>query len=312
VLNDPTDCPHGLNSVLVSFASISAENGAAKAAAKGNNPYWGAEASGVTEASYCMPAARPLKAYFDETGTHKGAPLVCVAGYLFDNDAANKFEALHAARVKPLLPVSAQGIFHAAKCFGRHGEFDSLSPTESTNIFDAMIEVLRSTMMYGMLTQIETAVYKRLDPEVRKMVGSAYSICAIRCAENVAEWLTKNGIAGNLQYFFEAGCQYAGEATHFCKQIESTPELKSRFRLCGYSFVPKRAAPQLQAADLLAWEWQREWATLTVSENRHRERRPTLKRLADKEHPHQWEPLSNIGALAIVNSFYGLRSNRSK
>ena len=42
-----------------------------------------------------MSPARSLKAYFDETGTHKGAPLVCVAGYLFDNDAANKFEALH-------------------------------------------------------------------------------------------------------------------------------------------------------------------------------------------------------------------------
>ncbi len=263
-----------------------------------------------------MCARQPLKAYFDETGTHGGAPLVCVAGYLFDNDAANKFEALHAARVKPLLPESARGIFHAAKCFSRCDEFDSLTPTGSNDIFNAMIETLRSTMMYGMLTEIETAVYdaeiKRLGPQVRKMVGSAYSISAIRCAENVVEWLTKNGIAGDVHYFFEAGCQYAGEATHFCKQIESTPELKSRFRLGGYSFVPKRDAPQLQAADLLAWEWQREWATLTVSENQHRERRSTLKRLADKEHPHQLEHLSNVGALAIVNSFYGLTSNRSK
>jgi len=54
-----------------------------------------------------MFAAPSMKAYFDETGTHKGAPLVCVAGYLFDNDAANKFKALHGARVKPLLPESA-------------------------------------------------------------------------------------------------------------------------------------------------------------------------------------------------------------
>jgi len=263
-----------------------------------------------------MSTLSPLKAYFDETGTHEGAPLVCVASYLFDSDAAVKFEALHAERVRPLLPVSAHGIFHAASCFGCRDEFDSLTRTQSNDIFAAMLEALKSTMTYGMLTEIEAAVYdaeiKRLGPRVRKMVGSAYSICAIRCAENVAEWLTKRGIAGDVHYFFEAGNQYAGEAAYFFKQIESVPELKSRFRLGGYSFVQKQDAPQLQGADLLAWEWQREWATLTVPENRQRERRPTLKQLADNEHPHQFEHISNVGVVAIVNSFYGLASNRTK
>jgi len=103
-----------------------------------------------------------------------------------------------------------------------------------------------------------------------------------------------------------------GKQHIFFKQIKSTPELKLRFRLGGYSFVQKQDAPQLQGADLLAWEWQREWATLTVPENRQRVRRPTLRRLADHEHPHQFEHISNVGVLAIVNSFYGLTSNRSK
>lgn len=263
-----------------------------------------------------MSTLSPLKAYFDETGTHEGAPLVCVASYLFDSDAAVKFEALHIERVRPLLPVSAQGIFHAASCFGRYDEFASLTRTQSNDIFAAMIDVLKVTMTYGMLTEIEAVVYdaeiKRLGPQVRRMVGSAYSLCAIRCAENIAEWLTKCGIAGDVHYFFEAGNRYAGEAAHFFKQIESAPELRSRFRLGGYSFVQKQDATQLQGADLLAWEWQREWATLTVPENKHRVRRPTLRRLVDNEHPHQFEHISNVGVLAIVNSFYGLTSNRSK
>ncbi|MFZ0523185.1 MAG: DUF3800 domain-containing protein [Candidatus Acidiferrales bacterium] len=262
-----------------------------------------------------MGTVGPLKAYFDETGTH-GAPVVCVAGYLFDGEAAAKFEALHTERVKPLLPLSAQGIFHAANCFSRCDEFDSLTQAQSNDIFDAMIEVLKSTPMYGMLTEIETAVYqaevKRLGPKVRRMVGSAYSICAIRCAENVAEWLSKNSIEGEVHYVFEAGSQYAGEAAHFFKQIGRIPELKSRFRFGGCSFVTKREAPQLQAADLLAWEWQRERTTLTEPEKQHRERRVTLKRLATHGHPHQLEFLSNVGALAIVSSFNGLTSNRSK
>ncbi len=262
-----------------------------------------------------MSTLGPLKAYFDETGTH-GAPVVCVAGYLFDGGSAIRFEALHTERVKPLLPASAQGTFHAANCFSRCTEFDSLNRTQSNDIFDAMIEVLKSTLMYGMLAEIETAVYeaeiKRLGPKVRRMVGSSYSICAIRCAQNVAEWLTENGIEGDVHYLFESGCQYAGEAAHFFKQIGRTPELKSRFRFGGCSFVTKQEAPQLQAADLLAWEWQRERATLTEPEKHHRERRLTLRRLAANGHPHQLEHISNVGVFAIVNSFYGIASNRSK
>jgi hypothetical protein len=77
---------------------------------------------------------------------------------------------------------------------------------------------MKSTLMYGMLAEIETAVYepeiKRLGPKVRRMVESSYSICTIRCAQNVAEWLTENGIEGDVHFLFESGRQYAGEAAN--------------------------------------------------------------------------------------------------
>jgi hypothetical protein len=35
----------------------------------------------------------PLRAFFDETGTHDGHPLTAVAGFLFDEDGLERFEA---------------------------------------------------------------------------------------------------------------------------------------------------------------------------------------------------------------------------
>jgi hypothetical protein len=257
----------------------------------------------------------PLVAYFDETGTH-GAPVVCVAGYLFDTAGAHHFAALHAERVKPLLPAAARGVFHAADCFRCSKQFASLTRRNSSEIFDALIDVLKSTSMYGIIVEIETVAYerqiKRLGAHLRSMVGSAYSICAVRCAGNVAEWLEQHGIAGDVHYYFEAGCRYAGEAAHFFSQIRDTPQLQSRFRFGGNSYPTKDQAPQLQAADLLVWEWQRERATLTVPENQHRGRRKTLKQLTQDGPAHEWEHLTNIGVVAIVNAVYGLKSNRSK
>src|SRR5260370_33009756 len=100
-----------------------------------------------------MSTLAPLKAYFDETGTH-GAPVVCVAGYLFDGGAASKFEALHAERVKPLLPPSGQGIFHAATCFGHGNKVDSRTRPQSGEIFEGVVEVRKQTLRYGTTPEI--------------------------------------------------------------------------------------------------------------------------------------------------------------
>ena len=67
----------------------------------------------------------------------------------------------------------------------------------------------------------------------------------------MAVWLERNIIAGGISYFFEAGCQYKGEADHFLNQIKRNRELKKRYRMDGHKFVPKLDAPQLQ--QLTCW-----------------------------------------------------------
>ena len=107
---------------------------------------------------------------------------------------------------------------------------------------------------------------------------------------------------------YEAGWEFEREAANFFSQIEKSPTLKKRYRLGERTFIQKHAAPHLQAADLLAWEWQRSHGT--AMRRVERPWRLTLKSLCER--PHFVEYLSDvgIGIHAMVNMVYGLQSNR--
>jgi len=243
-------------------------------------------------------------AFFDETGTHAGSSRICVAGYLFFAEGANEFARLWEARVRPLLPSGVE-VFHSSGCIGEREKKDEILHT--------LVQTIKETMVVGAVVAIEKSAYEaeaQRQPQFRRILGSAYSVCAMRCAQYMAVWLERNALAGRIKYFFEAGNEHEGEAKHFLSQIEQNRELKERYRMDEYSFVPKGGAPQLQAADLLAWEWQRNHETAMNPEHSGREWRPTLTSLCERPHYAELLTGTRLGILAMVNLFYGLQSNR--
>jgi len=65
-----------------------------------------------------------LEAYFDESGTHRGSPVMCVAGYLFDSDQAFRLDQEWGATLADF----GLSHFHAVDCAHGKGEFESLTP----------------------------------------------------------------------------------------------------------------------------------------------------------------------------------------
>ena len=191
--------------------------------------------------------------------------------------------------------------------------YDGVAPEKREKIVDTLVEIAKQTMVVGAVAAIETGTYEaetQRQPQIRRVVGSAYSLCAMRCAQYMAAWLDRNVLPGRIKYFFEAGNEREGEARHFLLQIERNRELKQRYRMDEYSFVPKPDAPQLQAADLLAWEWQRNHETAMNPDKSRHEWRLTLKSLCERPHYAEFLAETRTGILAMVNLFYGLKSNR--
>jgi hypothetical protein len=252
------------------------------------------------------------EAYFDESGTHGDSSLVCVAGYLFSIDGAINFTHSWEKEVRPLLPVGAE-VFHAVDCVGHSRKFRTLTSSESERIFDAMVRIIKRTILIGLAVQIERATYDaeiKRQPRLKQFVGSAYSICAMLSVQIVSEWLDGQGKTGDVSYIYESGNEYEGEAAHFFSTIKRTSELKSRYRFARSRFALKNEAPPLQAADLLAWEWQRAYRTAMQPERSTAGWRLTLKSLCERQHFLKHISGTEMGITALVNGFYNLQSNR--
>jgi len=95
----------------------------------------------------------------DETGTHAGAPVTSVGGYLFDKDGQERFTEKWA---EVLQPLRARGIryFHASECSAPDGPFRNLSLAERLALFGDLIELIRQTVKFGMVTAIEDRVFQ--------------------------------------------------------------------------------------------------------------------------------------------------------
>lgn len=172
-----------------------------------------------------------------------------------------------------------------------------------------------ATVTLGVVVAIEPQEYLEAaaqSPIVSELAGSKYSMCLVRCMENMVAWLNQEKKDGDVEYLFEDGCEHQPEAMSILGRISQSPKLNERYRRNKHSFIPKsEKSPWLYPADLLAWEWQRAHVNAT---NPHRnERRPTLKTLFEGT-PHltpEYQTATMVNIRAAINKFYGLTGPRT-
>ena len=134
-------------------------------------------------------------------------------------------------------------------------------------------------------------------------LGSPFTMCTIGCMELMS--LAAQGENKQVLYFIEEGNEFAGELRHFLNSIKDNPKLKAGYAMAGADTYKKEQVIQLQAADLLSWEFQRSF---------HRERWTKSVIALSRGLPHQVHGYSLTSAklLAFINSANELTSNRKK
>jgi len=247
-----------------------------------------------------------LKACCDETGTHAGAPITCMGGYVFDEDGEKDFTS---EWVKVMQPFKSRGIdfFHASKCYPRKGEFSVLSDTERDALFTALITLTRRTGKFGMVSWIKDSVFNEVVQrnKFQTFTGSKYTVCALRSLGLVKQWADEHNFDGKIIYLFESGNEYQGEADTMMEIIRKTPQLRKDFRYDDHDFIKKRLLPPLQAADMFVWLFQK-WSA-------ERKQDPFLRDLlSDGGIPHFRQHITDISLwmLAFMNMQHGVRSKR--
>jgi len=194
-----------------------------------------------------------MEVYFDESGTHAGSPVVCIAGYLFTSEQARHMNREWAEALARFGLTK----FHATDCGNGKKEFKHLVPQQRIELTKSVIGIVKRRMHIGFAVTMSETDFHQVPPPTW-LKGGPYMICAMYALSGVSGWAEKNSYDGGISYFFEEGDKHQGATSEAIRELCEHPIGKSGFRYHSHAFVPKLGNGPLQAADLLAYEWFRE------------------------------------------------------
>ena len=172
-----------------------------------------------------------LWVYLDESGTHKGAPLLSVAGYMGCEREWHEFEKEWC----PHLKKANVPYFHAIdpKC-------SSLKPL--------LASAITKRNLRGIICSIKPDDYKLYaSSQFKGTLGNAYAICAFMCALHISDWAKDNNL-GSVSFIIEAGQPNADHVEHILKSMIND----ANFNIAGVMMAKKDEFIPLQTADFIS------------------------------------------------------------
>jgi hypothetical protein len=119
--------------------------------------------------------AMMMEAYFDESGTHAGSPVMCVAGYLLSEE-----QALHLDREwAETLTEFGVSCFHMADCAHSVEEFIGMDPRKRKDLLVRLIGIINRRVEIGIAVSISETDFGRIDAPKWKR-GGPYSLAALQ------------------------------------------------------------------------------------------------------------------------------------
>jgi hypothetical protein len=194
-----------------------------------------------------------VHAYFDESGSHTGSSVLCVAGYAFQKREAR----LLAKDWATVLRRYNLPFFHMVDCAHGNEHFAALSRQQRIKVATSLIELVKRRAAQGFAVSVDVAAYQELMPSWAP-TSSPYAFCARCVIDEIGRWFFQTGFRGKSAYFFEAGHESRSEAEQVVGSVLTNPLSKFRDVHYGYvahSFILKKESAGVQAADLLAWQW---------------------------------------------------------
>jgi len=174
-----------------------------------------------------------LYAYLDESGTHNGASVLCVAGYVGNRKQWLSFEKAWNSNFKD----SEVAIFHAVD-----SNCDRLRPS--------LASAIDKGKFMGMICSVSPSVFNNhASIKLKSQLGNAYANCAITCAYGICKWAYKKKL-DPVTFVYEMGQPNADFVVRALKAlaIHKDPEIN----IAHIGLGRKNDFPALATADFLS------------------------------------------------------------
>ncbi len=174
-----------------------------------------------------------LEAYLDESGTHDGAPVLCVAGYAGNRRQWKAF----GKEWFPTLKDSPLSIFHA-------------TDSECDRLRLPLASAIDKGNFMGIICATKPDIFNSpAFSQLKSQMGDAYAVCAITCAWGICLWSHEKKL-GPVSFVYETGRPNADFVERALKALQrhNDPEVN----IAAVSMVKKEECPYIATADFLS------------------------------------------------------------
>lgn len=194
-----------------------------------------------------------MEAYFDESGTDDGSPVMCVAGYLFEQEAAIAMTKKWVA----MLHKYEVPFIHMKELAPCKGVCEHLGMDHCDLLEREALALIHEYMTVGYAISVDTK-FEHLIPRFNQY-DNIYTFACWQALLAIRNWANNERYKGEISYFFEAGHSSQKETNTIMQQLMTHDYLKRAYRYKSHKFVQKNlkleegGAPLLQTGDVLAW-----------------------------------------------------------
>lgn len=190
--------------------------------------------------------------YFDDSGTHKGAGVVVVAGAIA---TAERWRKLSCEWQRTIRPWGLQrNHFHMTDFVTGKGEYRGWTEDTKSARLMALVNVIRKHVRVLIGNAVMEADFEEVSARYPdNNFGTAYRFCAFLIAPAVDAWRRRSPKRGPVTLVFEAGNKLLNEYGRILNQAGTFDHLREKF---GYSSITQGTKAEmvpLQAADLIAY-----------------------------------------------------------
>ncbi len=200
-----------------------------------------------------------IRVYIDESGTHAGAPVMILAGYI------GRLGQWHAFDSKWERLLKREGLTHAHAKDIWHGTKEWKGWTLKQKIAfclktDKLCQQQTLCCFSVVLTEADYKTHYAAKPAPRKgrvdtMYGLAFRICLSHLPDMIARSVGLDGL--QINFIMESGHKNAGDADRILSDLRRLGDPTLSPYVGTLSFAEKKQFPGLQAADMLAFSTYR-------------------------------------------------------
>ena len=199
--------------------------------------------------------------YFDESGTHTESEAVSVGGYLSTVDQWERFQNSW----DEILKEAGIEFFHMTDHQNRQGPYKNWSEFKHRRVLEKLIIEIRSRTRVPIGASVPVADFAEYQKVCEaSQECSAYTFCAVQCLSQVGEWADQYGHDEPIAYVLESGAGFNKQLDKLRDELGGNEVRKKRYRFGSLTIADKRQMNPLQAADILAYELNKEMVNFII------------------------------------------------